>query len=198
MRLNHLPLSEWLPWSLLLLACTIVIDSAYVVGQEMRIETYIYGEDEAADPLSHTVTLFDKNTVYDFVDNPQQIAIFRAPTPGSGGQFILLDVASAHKGSQGLGGGRNAVRPGSTRNPGRRSSPPGHGRVSVFPAARPPPPAAREGVSWASGQRLGEATEGEVVAPTTPVAADRSPREGGASTSVGCGRPYDALRRARA
>lgn len=68
-----------------------------LIAQEMRIETYVYGQEEAEEPLSHTITLFDKNTVYDFVDNPQQIAVFRAPAPGASGQFILLDVASARR-----------------------------------------------------------------------------------------------------
>lgn len=77
--------------------CAASTTTPCAIAQEMRIETYVYGEEEAEEPLSHTVTLFDKNTVYDFVDNPQQIAIFRAPTPGSSGQFILLDVASARR-----------------------------------------------------------------------------------------------------
>ncbi len=66
-------------------------------AQELRIETKVFGAEEDEEPLSHTVTLFDKNTVYDFVEEPEQIAIFRAPSPGSGGQFILLDVGSARR-----------------------------------------------------------------------------------------------------
>lgn len=97
MRLIQLSFFHCYCWPLVMLACLTVIHPAPGTAQEMRIETYVYGGDEAAEPLSHTVTLFDKNTVYDFVDNPQQIAIFRAPTPGSGGQFILLDVASARR-----------------------------------------------------------------------------------------------------
>ena len=81
----------------MMLVCAAGMFLSRASAQEMRIETFVYGEEEAEEPLSHTVTLFDKNTVYDFVDNPQQIAIFRAPAPGSSGQFILLDVASARR-----------------------------------------------------------------------------------------------------
>jgi hypothetical protein len=83
--------------ALLLLACMLCAPTLKASAQEMRIETYVYGEEEAEEPLSHTITLFDKNTVYDFVDNPQQIAVFRAPAPGASGQFILLDVPSARR-----------------------------------------------------------------------------------------------------
>ncbi len=84
-----------LAWSLLLV--TALAPQVNLTAQELRIETEIFGEEEEDKPLSHTITMFDKNTVYDFVDNPDQIAIFRAPTSGSGGQFILLDVGSARR-----------------------------------------------------------------------------------------------------
>ena len=66
-----------------------------VQAQELRIETNVYSGD-ATEPLSHTVTLFDSGTVYDFVDGdsvdkPAQIAVFRPPTSTRAGQFILLD-----------------------------------------------------------------------------------------------------------
>lgn len=95
MRSSHLTFCSDL--AMLLLATCMLSATSRAVAQEMRIETYVYGQEEAEEPLSHTVTLFDKNTVYDFVDNPQQIAVFRAPAPGSSGQFILLDVASARR-----------------------------------------------------------------------------------------------------
>lgn len=62
------------------------------IAQEIRIETEVFSEDDAEKSLSHTVTLFDTNTVYDFVEAPEQVAVFRAPTPNHGGQFILLDM----------------------------------------------------------------------------------------------------------
>lgn len=77
--------------------CALIVPGIQVFGQELRIETDVFGEEEPEKPISHTVTMFDMNTVYDFADDPQQIAIFRAPTPGSPGQFILLDVAAARR-----------------------------------------------------------------------------------------------------
>lgn len=74
-----------------------VATNTMAFAQELRIETEIFGAEEDEEPLSHTITMFDKNTVYDFVDNPEQIAIFRAPASGHGGQFILLDVTSARR-----------------------------------------------------------------------------------------------------
>lgn len=72
-------------------------DISQALSQELRIETDVYNEAEPDKSLSHTVTLFDKNTVYDFVDEPEQIAIFRAPSPGHGGQFILLDIKTERR-----------------------------------------------------------------------------------------------------
>ncbi len=58
---------------------------------ELRIETDVFSHDEE-ESISHTVTLFDAGTVYDFVDDTQQIAVFRLPTSTHPGQFILLDL----------------------------------------------------------------------------------------------------------
>ena len=65
-------------------------------AQELRIETDVYSgaSDES---LSHTVTLFDAGTVYDFVDDRQQVAVFRPPTSSRAGQFILLDLQSQRR-----------------------------------------------------------------------------------------------------
>jgi len=62
-------------------------------AQELRIETNVYA-DEQEEPISHTVTLFESGTVYDFVDQPAQIIVFRPPTSSHPGQFILLDLDS--------------------------------------------------------------------------------------------------------
>lgn len=59
-------------------------------AQQLRIETHVFVDDET-EPVSHNVTLFDSTTVYDFGDQPQQIAVFRAPTASHPGSFILLD-----------------------------------------------------------------------------------------------------------
>lgn len=78
--------------SLALVVTTTFAMVSQSLAQEIRIETEVFSEDDAETPLSHTVTLFDTNTVYDFVEAPEQIAVFRAPTPNHGGQFILLDI----------------------------------------------------------------------------------------------------------
>jgi hypothetical protein len=60
------------------------------LSQEFRIETAVYvGEEEA--PASHTVTVFEKSAVYEFIDSPKQIVIYRAGDEGRSAQFILLD-----------------------------------------------------------------------------------------------------------
>lgn len=66
-------------------------DSPSAAGQEFRIETEIYVGEEP-EPVSHTVTLFEKAAVYEFMDNPQQIIVYRQGQEGKSGQFILLDT----------------------------------------------------------------------------------------------------------
>ncbi|NOY41904.1 MAG: hypothetical protein GXP26_08720 [Planctomycetes bacterium] len=66
------------------------------VAGELRIETDVYLGDET-ESLNHTVTLFDSGTVYDFVEKPAQIAVFRPPTSTREGQFILLDLESKRR-----------------------------------------------------------------------------------------------------
>jgi len=77
----------------LLLALTF---AQYAFAGEMRIETDVYVGDET-ESISHTVTLFDSGTVYDFVDKPAQIAVFRPPTSSRPGQFILLDLEAKRR-----------------------------------------------------------------------------------------------------
>jgi hypothetical protein len=67
-----------------------------LTAQEFRIETDVYiGEEEA--PASHTVTLFEKSAVYDFSDDPEQIAIYRGGSEDRPAQFILLDPKSQRR-----------------------------------------------------------------------------------------------------
>ena len=68
----------------------------FAKAQELRIETEVYSGD-SDESLSHTVTLFDAGTVYDFVDDRQQVAVFRPPTSSRAGQFILLDLQSQRR-----------------------------------------------------------------------------------------------------
>jgi hypothetical protein len=65
-------------------------------SQEFRIETDVY-VDEAAEATSHTVTLFEKSAVYEFVDSPRQIIVYRPGAESAAGQFILLDPESQRR-----------------------------------------------------------------------------------------------------
>lgn len=61
-------------------------------AEKFRIDTRVYLGDQQA-PVSHTTTLFLDGVVYDFLDEPAQIAVFRKPGGGKPGRFILLDPA---------------------------------------------------------------------------------------------------------
>jgi len=65
-------------------------------AQEMRIETDVFLAD-SEESISHTVTLFDTGTVYDFVEHPARVAVFRSPNQTHEGQFILLDLVSQQR-----------------------------------------------------------------------------------------------------
>ena len=65
-------------------------------AEELRIETDVYSGDEET-PLNHTITLFDSETVYDFADKAQEVAVFRLPTSTRPGQFILLDLKTEQR-----------------------------------------------------------------------------------------------------
>jgi len=60
------------------------------LAQEFRVETDIF-VGEATESSSHTVTLFEKSAVYEFVESPKQVVVYRTGEEGHGGQFILLD-----------------------------------------------------------------------------------------------------------
>jgi len=65
-------------------------------AQELRIETDVYAG-EQDEPISHTVTLFESGVVYDFIEQPAQVAVFRPPTSSRPGQFILLDLEAKQR-----------------------------------------------------------------------------------------------------
>ena len=65
-------------------------------SQEFRIETDVYVGDEP-ESVSHSVTLFEKSAVYEFVDDPVQIIIYRPQSEGRAAQFILLDPSSQQR-----------------------------------------------------------------------------------------------------
>ena len=64
-----------------------------VFAEGFRIETKIYvgEENEEAEPVSETTTLFLDGAVYDFLEKPEQTAVFRKPASGKPGQFTLLN-----------------------------------------------------------------------------------------------------------
>jgi hypothetical protein len=61
-----------------------------VAAGGFRIETKVFVGDEET-PVSTTTTLFLDSVVYDFLAEPEQIAVFRKPGGGKPGRFILLD-----------------------------------------------------------------------------------------------------------
>jgi hypothetical protein len=61
-----------------------------VLAEGFRIETKIYVGKEK-EPVSTATTLFLNGTVYDYLSEPEQIAVFRKPPGDKPGRFILLD-----------------------------------------------------------------------------------------------------------
>jgi hypothetical protein len=63
-----------------------------VAAESFRIETKIFvGEEkEKQEPISQSTTMFHDGIVYDFLENPQQTAVFRKPTGEKPARFILL------------------------------------------------------------------------------------------------------------
>lgn len=59
-------------------------------GEEFRIETRVFVGNEDV-PASESVTLFQEEVVYDFLEDSSQVAIFRRPHGDTPGRFILLD-----------------------------------------------------------------------------------------------------------
>ncbi|MGD9632799.1 MAG: hypothetical protein AB7G28_07410 [Pirellulales bacterium] len=60
-------------------------------AEGFRIETKVFVGDEEK-PISKSTTLFQDGVVYDFLKDPEQIAVFRKRGGGEPGRFILLDV----------------------------------------------------------------------------------------------------------
>lgn len=79
-----------------ILRVAVVLSLAWLVlaaagrADEFRIVSKVYVGDEPA-PVSETITLFDGETVYDFIASPPRTAVFRKPLGASEGRFILLD-----------------------------------------------------------------------------------------------------------
>lgn len=59
-------------------------------AEEFRIETRVFAGN-ADLPASESVTLFQEDVVYDFLEGSSQVAIFRRPQGDTPGRFVLLD-----------------------------------------------------------------------------------------------------------
>lgn len=59
-------------------------------AESFRIETKIYVGDEE-EPTSKSTTLFHEGVVYDFLEKPEQTAVFRKPTGEKPARFVLLN-----------------------------------------------------------------------------------------------------------
>lgn len=79
------------PFSALLALLAIAV-AAPALAQEFRVETDVYVGDEEK-PVSHTVTLFERSAVYEFVDKPEQVIVYRDASGDHKAEFILLDAA---------------------------------------------------------------------------------------------------------
>ncbi len=63
-------------------------------AEAFRIETKVYTgdpKDKKLEPISKTTTLFKDGIVYDFLEHPEQTAVFRKATGGKPGRFILMN-----------------------------------------------------------------------------------------------------------
>jgi hypothetical protein len=78
------------------LAALVLPLASFAGAQEFRIETDVYVGEEP-ESVSHTVTLFERSAVYEFVDKPEQIIVYRPASEGHAAQFILLDVATERR-----------------------------------------------------------------------------------------------------
>ncbi|MCA9235886.1 MAG: hypothetical protein KDA44_10475 [Planctomycetales bacterium] len=70
--------------------------AAQADAQEFRVETEVFIADEP-EPASRTVTLFENGAVYEFVDHPPQVIVYRRGNADRPGQFILLDRTSKRR-----------------------------------------------------------------------------------------------------
>ncbi len=84
-RTNSLAGVGWL-----VVVVAIASGAGQLLGEGFRIQTKIYVGDEK-EPTSKTTTLFQDGVVYDFLENPEQTAVFRKPTGDKPARFILLN-----------------------------------------------------------------------------------------------------------
>lgn len=79
-----------------LAAAAVLVSAAPTFAEGFRIATKVFvGEEkpkqkQPPEPITESTTLFLNGVVYDFLDKPEQTAIYRKPTNGKPGQFTLL------------------------------------------------------------------------------------------------------------
>lgn len=73
-----------LTWMLLLLVAPVAS------AVDFRIETKVFSGNEDL-PISHNTTLVQSGVVYDFLESPKRVAIFRRPSGDQPGTFLLID-----------------------------------------------------------------------------------------------------------
>ena len=89
-RPGMVPFSEAVLKLLLAFCVCFLAHCNQAFAEGFRIETKIFVGDEEK-PASETTTLFLDGVVYDFLKEPAQTAVFRKPTGGRPGRFILLN-----------------------------------------------------------------------------------------------------------
>jgi hypothetical protein len=88
--LSHFAKHPLLSLSGLLASCILFYLPNASSAEGFRIETTMYVGDEEQS-TSEATTLFLDGVVYDFLTKPEQTAVFRKPTGGKPGRFILLN-----------------------------------------------------------------------------------------------------------
>lgn len=81
-------MSPHLPRTLIAIAAFFIVATAS--AEDFRIETRVFSGD-SSEPASESVTLFQGDVVFDFLNGSSQVAIFRRPQGDVPGRFILLD-----------------------------------------------------------------------------------------------------------
>jgi hypothetical protein len=79
-----------LAWTLTLLI------TPMAVALDFRIETKVYAGDEEL-PITQNTTLFQNGVVYDYLEAPKRVAIFRHAKEGKPGEFLLIDPVRSVK-----------------------------------------------------------------------------------------------------
>ena len=73
-----------------LLLFVLLLAAPVALAADFRIETKVFSEGKET-PLTQNTTLFQSGVVYDFLESPRRVAIFRHGREGEPGQFLLID-----------------------------------------------------------------------------------------------------------